>query len=151
MLLRTHIMFAILIILVFFNYVNNKFIFLVMVLIATIIPDLDSSRSSYGRHLVFRPLQFVTKHRGIFHSFTMAVIFAGLIAIKCPIASFGFFMCFSIHLIIDSFTKDGIVPFWPLKWKSNGPLVSGGKIEEILFLGLIFVDVLLFFLVIVFV
>lgn len=151
MLIRTHVMFAILIILVFFNSVNNKFIFVIMVLIATIIPDLDSSRSSYGRHMIFRPLQFVTRHRGIFHSFTTAVILAGLIAIKWPVASFGFFIGFSVHLIIDSFTKDGIVPFWPLKWKSNGPLVSGGKIEEILFLGLIFVDVLLFFLVVVFV
>ena len=151
MLLRTHIMFAILISLIFFNYVNNKFIFVIMVLVATVIPDLDSSRSSYGRHLVFRPLQFITKHRGIFHSFTTAVILAGLIAIKWPIASFGFFIGFSVHLILDSFTKEGIVPFWPLKWKSNGPLVSGGRIEETLFLGLIFIDVLLFFLIVIFV
>lgn len=146
MLIRTHIMFAILMILVFFNYVNNKLVFFIMVLVATIIPDLDSSRSSYGRHLIFRPLQLVTKHRGIFHSFTTAVILAGLIAIKWPVASFGFFIGFSIHLMLDSFTKDGIVPFWPLNWKTNGPLVSGGKIEEIMFLGLIFVNILLFFL-----
>jgi len=145
MLIRTHVMFAIFMILIFFNYVNNKFIFIIMVLVATVIPDLDSNRSSYGRHLIFRPLQMVSKHRGIIHSFTTAAILAGLIAIKWPVASFGFFIGFSVHLVMDSFTKEGIKPFWPLKWRSYGPLVTGGKIEEILFLGLIFVDALLFF------
>ena len=144
MLLRTHIMFAILIILIFFNYVNNKIIFLIMVLVATIIPDLDSSGSSYGRHLIFRPFQFFSRHRGIFHSFTTAVVLSVLIAIWWPVASFGFFIGFSVHLITDSFSRNGIQPFWPLKFKSQGSLVSGGKIEEILFIGLILVDIMLF-------
>ena len=146
MLIKTHVMFGILMILLFLNFVNNKFVFVLMVLVATIIPDLDSSRSSYGRHLVFRPLQFLTKHRGIFHSFTTAVLVSILIAIWWPVASFGFFIGFSVHLILDSFTKEGIQPFWPLKFDSKGPLVSGGKVEELLFIGLIFVNVLLFFL-----
>ena len=146
MLLKTHILFAIFMILIFLEFINNKFVFVIMVLIATIIPDLDSRHSSYGRHLIFRPLQFVTKHRGIFHSFTSAAIISLIIAIWFPIASFGFFIGFSVHLILDSFTKDGIQPFWPFKWKSQGPITSGGKIEEIFFLTLIFVDLLLFFL-----
>jgi len=149
MLLRTHVMFAILVILVFVNYVSNKFVFVIMVLVATILPDLDTDRSSYGRHLIFRPLQFFTKHRGVFHSFTTAAVFAGIIAVWFPVASFGFFVGYCVHLFTDSFTKQGIQPFWPFGWKTNGPLVSGGRTEEILFLGLIIVNLLLFFSLVV--
>ena len=92
MLLRTHVMFAIFMILLFVSHVSDKFIFMIMVLVATVIPDLDSGFSSYGRHLIFRPLQFFVKHRGIIHSFTTAVVLSAFIAIWFPVASFGFFV-----------------------------------------------------------
>lgn len=144
MLLRTHVMFAIFMILVFINYVSNKWVFVAMVLVATIVPDLDSGFSSYGRHLIFRPLQFFTKHRGILHSITTAAILSFLIAVWFPVASFGFFIGYSIHVISDSFTKDGVQPFWPLKWKSNGPISSGGRIEESLFIFMVIINILMF-------
>ena len=144
MLLRTHMMFAIFLIFLFLNHVSSKFIFIVMVLVATVIPDLDSGGSSYGRHLIFRPLQFFTKHRGIIHSFTTSVILSILIAIWWPVASFGFFVGYGVHIFSDSFNRDGVQPFWPLKWKSNGPIHSGGRIEETLFFTFIFVNILMF-------
>lgn len=136
--------FAVFLILLFFQSVQNKLTFVIMVLIATIIPDLDSSRSSYGRHLIFRPFQFFVKHRGFFHSFTTAVILSLILAVFWPKLSFGFFLGFTGHLIIDSFTKDGIRPFWPLKWKSSGSIVSGGRVEEIFYMTMIFVNILVF-------
>lgn len=145
MLLRTHVVFAILFILVFVQHVQSKLIFILMLLVSTIIPDLDSSDSSYGRHMVFRPLQFFTKHRGIIHSFTTAVLLSIVLAVFWPVGSLGFFLGYSIHLICDSFTRDGIQLFWPLKVKSSGPITSGGRIEEVLFVTLIFVDILIFF------
>ncbi len=144
MLLRTHIMIAILMILVFISHISNPWIFAGMVLIATVIPDLDSNFSSWGRHLLFRPLQFFTKHRGIIHSFFTAVILSLIIAFWFPVASFGFFMGYCVHLFSDSFTTGGIQPFWPLHYKSTGPVHSGGKIEETLFLSLIVVNFLVF-------
>ena len=150
MLIRTHFMFAVFMILIFFNYVNNKLIFVVMVLIATIIPDLDNPHSKYGSNIAFSPLQSVTKHRGFIHSFTTAVILVGIIAIWWPVASFGFFIGYSVHLITDSFTKNGIRPFWPFKWEANGPITTVGKIEDVLFLGLIVINVLLFFILFIF-
>jgi len=120
-----------------------------MVLIATIIPDLDSGYSSFGRHSIFSPLQFFVKHRGIIHSFTTAVLFSVLIAFWWPVASFGFFLGYSVHLLTDSFTREGIQPFWPFKIKSSGPIATGGRIEESLFLSLIFIDIILFFILIV--
>jgi len=146
MLLKTHIMFAIFFILLFVQHVNDKMIFIAMVLVASVLPDLDTGFSSYGRHLIFRPLQFFVKHRGVIHSFTTAVVLSVLIAVYWPVASFGFFIGYSVHLILDSFTREGIQPFWPFKWKSSGPLTSGGRIEEILFLSFIFVNVMLFFI-----
>lgn len=149
MLLKTHLAFAALIIILFVEHVNNPWIFIAMVVVATIIPDLDLSSSSWGRHLIFRPLQFFVKHRGIFHSFTFAVLASVLLAIFWPVASLGFFIGYSVHLITDSFTKEGIQPFWPFKAKSRGFIASGGTIEKSLFFSLILIDIILFFLIIV--
>ena len=149
MLLKTHLAFAFLLILLFFQHVNNKIVFVAMVLIATVIPDVDSGFSSWGRHLIFRPLQFFTKHRGIVHSFTAAIALSLALAVFWPIASLGFFIGYSVHLVSDSFTRDGIQPFWPFRAKSAGFITSGGKIEESLFFTLIVVDVILFFTLLV--
>lgn len=149
MLLKTHLAFAALVIILFVEHVNSPWIFIAMVVVATVIPDLDLSSSSWGRHLIFRPLQFFVKHRGIFHSFTFAVLASVLLAIFWPVASLGFFIGYSVHLITDSFTKEGIQPFWPLKAKSRGFITSGGKIEESLFFSLVVIDIILFFLVII--
>jgi membrane-bound metal-dependent hydrolase YbcI (DUF457 family) len=58
-----------------------------------------------------------------------------------PIAALGFFLGYSLHLFLDSFTIDGIMPFWPLRKKSSFGLKTGGKIETSLFLGLVILDV----------
>jgi inner membrane protein len=150
MLLKTHMAFAVFMIILFLEHVNNKIIFVGMVLIATILPDLDTGFSSFGRHLIFRPLQFFTKHRGIIHSFTFAVLASIVLAMFWPIASLGFFIGYSVHLVCDSFTKDGIQPFWPFKVKSSGFIASGGRMEESLFFSLILLDVVLFFVLVVF-
>lgn len=150
MLLRTHLSFAILLIILFVEHVNNKLIFIGMVLVATVLPDLDSSFSSWGRHFIFRPLQFFVKHRGIIHSFTTAVLLSIFIAFFWPIGSFGFFIGYSVHLLCDSFTKEGIQPFWPLKVKSKGIILTGGRVEESLFFSLMFIDLILFLFLFVF-
>ena len=144
MYLKTHLMLAILVILVFISHVKSQWVFAGMVLIATVVPDLDSSFSSWGRHLMFRPLQFFTKHRGIIHSFLTAIILSLIIAVWFPVASFGFFIGYCVHLFSDSFTIEGIQPFWPMHYKSTGPIASGGKIEETLFLSLIIINFLVF-------
>ena len=147
MLLRTHLAFAVLLIILFLKQVNNEIVFIIMVLVATVLPDLDSDFSTWGRHMIFRPLQFFVKHRGIIHSFTFGVLISIILSIFWPVASLGFFMGYSVHLICDSFTKDGIQPFWPFKAKSSGFIKSGGRVEDSLFIALILVDVLIFILI----
>jgi len=150
MLIRTHLAFAVFIGLLFFEHVNDKLIFIGMVLFATIFPDLDTGGSSWGRHLIFKPLQFFVKHRGIIHSFTFGVLISVIFAIFMPVISLGFFVGYSVHLICDSFTKEGIQPFWPLKVRSNGFILTGGRTEEILFFCLIFFNLLLFLFLFIF-
>lgn len=142
MLVKTHLAFALLVIILFFEHVENKIIFVSMVLIATILPDLDSNLSTAGKSIFARPFQFFVSHRGIIHSFTFAAIISVLIAMIFPKASLGFFMGYSVHLVTDSFTKDGIQPFWPAKAKSKGFVRTGGKMEESLFFSLIFVNLI---------
>jgi len=146
MLLRTHLAFGILMIILFLHHVNSKIIFIAMVLVATVLPDLDSGFSSWGRHWIFKPLQIFVKHRGIIHSFTAGIVFSVLLAVFWPVASLGFFVGYSVHLICDSFTKQGIQPFWPLRVRSRGFISSGGRIEDSLFVFLVVVDIMLIIL-----
>jgi inner membrane protein len=143
MLLKTHLAFAVFLILLFINHVNNKIVFVILVVLATIIPDLDTKFSTLGNSWIFRPLQIFVKHRGIIHSLTTAVFLSILIAFYWPIGALGFFLGYSVHLLLDSFTKDGIQPFWPLKYESKGFIKSGGTAESSVFVILIFIDVIL--------
>jgi len=92
-------------------------------------------------------LQLLTKHRGMIHSFSFAILISIILAVFLPILSLGFFLGYSVHLICDSFTRDGIQPFWPLKARSSGFITSGGRIEETLFFSLVLLDIFLFFAV----
>ncbi|MBD3252858.1 hypothetical protein GF386_03950 [Candidatus Pacearchaeota archaeon] len=150
MLLKTHLVFAVFVILLFVSHVNNKLVFVGLVLASTVFLDIDSSHSSLGRYLVFRPFQFLVRHRGFIHSFTLAFVFSALLAIFWPVGSFGFFVGYSLHLITDSFTKEGIQPFWPLKARSRGVLRSGGRVEETIFLSMFLINVILFFIIFIF-
>ncbi len=147
MLTRTHLSFGIFLSLILVSYFDNKLIFYLMILAGSVFPDLDSNKSTYGRYLIFRPFQFFIKHRGILHSLFMAV-FLSLIA-NYFLNSFGFFIGYISHLLLDSFTKQGVALFWPYSFKIAGPLKSGGIIDEMLFLFLIVFNVILFFVNIV--
>lgn len=150
MLLKTHFAVAFFAILLFFPFVNNKAVFVILVLIATVIPDLDTRFSKFGRK---NPLTFIlgffTKHRGALHSVTLCFIIALILAFFIPILAFGFFLGYSVHLICDCFTKKGIQPFWPYKGISEGFLLTGGKIEKGIFTGFIIVDLILLFVTLI--
>jgi inner membrane protein len=113
---------------------------MVFVIIGCGIPDIDSGFSSWGRHWIFKPLQFFFKHRTFIHSLTFGLVLTILIAMFFPIASFGFFVGFASHILLDSFTKDGIQPFWPFTYKSRGFIVSGGRLEGSFFISLLALD-----------
>ena len=147
--LRTHVVIAILAILLFVSHVNYKFAFIIVALAATALPDIDSAFSTLGRAKPLRIMQFFIKHRSLIHSFTLAILLSLILAFIIPAIAFPFFLGYSLHLFLDAFTKEGIKPFWPWKKESSGFVRTGGRIEKGIFLVFAVADVLLFFIKVV--
>lgn len=143
MLFKTHVALTLFSILFLIDHVQYKFAFVVVALVAGVLPDIDSGFSTLGKHGLFRPLQLLTRHRGIIHSFTFCVLVAAVLTAYFPIYALPFFLGYSLHLFADCFTVEGIRPFWPFKLESKGPLRVGSSLEELLFIGFCIVDVVL--------
>lgn len=143
MLLRTHLALAVFVILLFVEHVNDQLVFIFVALIATALPDIDSGFSTVGKMKGFRFLQFFVRHRGLIHSFTFCIIVSLILAVFWPIVSLAFFLGYALHIFVDSFTIEGVAPFWPYKKKSSWRLRTGSIVETTLFLILIFFDIAL--------
>jgi len=145
MLIKTHLSITLFFVLILISSVESKLVFVIVALIATFIPDIDSRFSTVGRRKIARVLQWFTKHRGITHSFTFLILITIFLVLFFPVISLGFFLGYSLHIFSDSFTKDGIRPFYPLKNKTSGSLRTGGRIEIGIFVAFVIVDIVLFF------
>jgi inner membrane protein len=149
MLFRTHFVFAILLYLASWSFLNislsDKIVFGIFLFIATIFVDIDSSRSKLGSYWIFRPIQLFFSHRGMIHSLLMAVVLSFILFVFDKNAGIGFLAGYILHLVLDIFTKRGVFLFWPL---INKKIVligfgSGGLIEEILFVLVLLCDLFL--------
>ncbi len=143
MMFRTHLAFAALSALVFLSYSSNKLLFLFVALASALLPDVDSAHSILGKRWFFRPMQWMVKHRGVFHSLTFCLIVSLAFAFFYPVFALPFFLGYASHLLLDSFTDNGIRPFWPSKKELKGFIRTGGKIEKGLLYGFILTDILL--------
>lgn len=145
MLQKTHLAIGVFFILVLISFVEYKWIFVLAVLVGTYLPDIDSRYSKLGHRKIARLLQVFTKHRGMIHSFTFLLTLCIFLIIIFPRAVFGFFLGYALHLFVDSFTKDGITPFYPWKKKSSGKIKSGGRIEVMILVLFVILDIALVF------
>jgi len=143
MLRRTHIAIGLAIALQFLPHVNQKGLFLVVVLVCSILPDIDSPRSFLGKSWFGKPFSAFASHRGFFHSYTFCILASLLFALFYPLLAFPFFLGYSFHLFADSFTPNGIKPFWPIKTVSSGKVTTGGKVEDGIFWVMIFLNIVL--------
>ncbi len=149
MLFRTHFVFAIVIFLAFFKFLEisfyDKLIFGIFLLIATLFVDIDSTKSKLGKYWIFRPFQLFFSHRGMIHSLLIASIISLIIYFINSSAGVGFFIGYFCHLFLDFFTKRGIFLFWPFYKKKFFVIGinSGGIIEEIVFVLLLLCDILI--------
>ncbi len=144
MIKRTHLAIGLALAFVFLPHVNYKLVFFPVVLIAALLPDIDSPGSAVGHNSIFRPLQFVARHRGVFHSFSFCIIASVILAFLLPVLALPFFLGYGSHLFADSFTQEGIMPFWPWKKSSSGLLRTGGTTEYSIFIGFLIADAALF-------
>lgn len=141
MLIRSHLTITIFFVLLLLDKVESKFIFVIVALMATYIPDIDSKKSKLGKYILFRPLQWFTKHRGIFHSFSFLIVVGFVLYLFFPYSFlFGFVLGYGSHLLVDCLTVQGIRIFYPLKFRVRGFIRSGGIIETIIFVVFLFLD-----------
>lgn len=145
MLVKTHYVISVFFIFLLIPLVNDQVIFVITTLIATALPDIDTKFSSIGRRKINRILQLFTKHRGMFHSFTFLLILTIVFVLFWPVIAFGFFLGYGLHLLVDSFTRSGIRPFYPWKKKSKGIIRTGGRLEIVVFVVFLIVDIGLMF------
>lgn len=143
MLIKTHLVIGLFGILLFLPFVEGKIVFVLVALIATLLPDVDSAYSTLGHKRFFGFLQFFVKHRGILHSFTFLILLTVIFVFFIPTLALGFFLGYSLHLFADSFTKEGIIFFFPFKAKSVGKIKTGGRIETVIFVLFLMIDILL--------
>jgi len=141
---KTHLSIGIFLIAFFLPVVENKIIFCAVVLLASLLPDIDIASSYMGHKKIFRPLQWFVKHRGLIHSFSLCLVISLLLAYYLPLIVLPFFLGYSFHLLADSFSVDGIRPFWPLKKEVEGSIRVSGKRETLILLMLWIFSILLF-------
>ena len=144
MIKRTHLVIGLAFALLFLPHVNNKLIFFPVVLLCCLLPDIDSPSSYLGHNKIFRPLQWVAEHRGVLHSFSFGIVASVALAFTFPVLALPFFLGYSSHLAADSFTQEGITPFWPWKRTSNGFITTGGSTEYPIFIGFLIIDAIFF-------
>jgi len=144
MMLRTHLALGILIGMLFFNYVSSPIIFIIILIVATYLPDIDTAFSSVGSHWPFKFLHWFVKHRGFIHSLTMAFVISLVLSFLWPLIALPFFIGYSVHIVLDSFTPEGVAPFWPYRGKSFWKVKTGGKMDTSLFVFLLIADLLVF-------
>ena len=146
MLKRTHLALGIAIAFYFLPHIQtNKFIFLGVVLLASLLPDIESGFAAAQRHSLFslQPTENVYHKNHLLHTYTFLILITIAIAIYYPVLALPFFLGYSFHLFIDSFSPNGIRPFWPLRHRTKGKIVPSGGIDKILFVIFLGMDVLL--------
>jgi len=138
MLAKTHALFSFLLGSIFLYYFEIPYqaIFLILIVLSSYLPDIDTPKSKLGKSLFFisYPLKFIFGHRKLFHSIFIPLILFGLLT----------------HLIGDAFSKEGIMFLYPIsKFKLNGFFKVGGNFEMFLaslFLIIDFLIILFYFL-----
>ncbi len=148
MMYYTHLAFGFLLSLIFVDLINveNKILFILIVVFFSIFPDIDETRSKISKEIkiVSRIINFIFGHRKFIHTIYLPILFFilfNLINFEIAVAALiGYFS----HLFMDAITKQGIKPFYPLYNKRiNGPFKTNSFLEKIIFLVIIVLSIYL--------
>ena len=135
---HTHVLLGIVVFLFFKDFFSggNELIFFFMVLLGSVLPDIDERRSRINRWSGFvgTVIAFFAKHRGFFHSVTLYFILLLVItAYWSNYYAWGLFIGYVAHLIGDGITRMGVPVFYPFsQFKIKGPIKVGGFVESII-------------------
>lgn len=138
MMFKTHLMFGILLGLLFVKLfsIEKGLLFVLVVAFFSIFPDIDFHKSKIGRKV--KPLSWLINlfvgHRGVIHSLFAALFFYLLLFILFggtygSAALLGYFS----HIFLDSLTKRGTKPLWPIRTRLTGILKGNSTLDYLLF------------------
>ncbi len=135
-------LFAALFSLEFFN-IKYKLLFILVSLFFSIFPDIDEPKSKIGRKNKFfsKVTGFLFGHRGFLHTVYIPIILSLIFYSFSKEIGIGVIIGYFSHLLMDSLTKQGISPFYPLlNMKINGVFKTNSLFEKILFVMILFFD-----------
>lgn len=137
------------------NGIGESLIFFVLVLLGSLLPDLDTPKSKLGRK--FWPISFIislfVKHRTATHSLLFVAVVGAVSGILFATFSSSWFFILAItvgtssHIVGDWLTKRGVPFLYPFKkerFKAPITFETDGFVEKILCLVLIGINILLF-------
>ena len=110
-----------------------------------IVPDIDKMNSKIGKKIkiISIPLNFILGHRKLIHSLLFVVFGFVILNIFSGLLAYSFLIGTLSHLFMDMLTYEGVMPFYPIKWKIKGFVKTGGIAEKVLFIFFLIVIVLL--------
>jgi inner membrane protein len=136
--------FALLVFSLSYSFFDNVLLYALFLTFSTLLVDIDSKKSKAGRLIVFRPIQWIFSHRGVFHSLFTCFLLSSLLFVFNLSAGFGFLSGYLVHLILDCFSLSGVALFFPFsKKKLRGFVRTGGIIEQVLFVLVLLFDIFL--------
>lgn len=146
MMFITHLSFSLFLGLIMIYYIPmpvNQTVFLIIILLAGLLPDIDSAHSFFGSKV--KALSLAFRHRGVIHSILTMIIFSIVLLIITP--SFYYLLAFIAgylsHLLLDSLTPKGIPLLWPSKKRVNGRFKTTGWIDWLLLLFFLVADAII--------
>ncbi len=132
-------MFSFLLALILYKYFDlSPYLFIVILVLAGTLPDIDHSKSFIGRR--FFIISWIANlffgHRKLIHSLFFAIFLAFLVKLFFNIYYIPFFLGYLSHLFLDSLTKQGIRLFYPFKFKISGFIKTNSLLEKLFLLAL---------------
>ena len=151
MMYYTHLAFGLLVSLLSIEIfdIQNKLIFILIVIFFSIFPDIDEKKSKIGRKnkTLSTIINFIFGHRGFFHSIYIPLFLYFVFYYINNEVGIAILAGYFSHLFMDAITKNGIRPLYPLINKRiNGFFKTNSILEKILFL--IIILLILYFLLI---
>ena len=144
MLFWTHLIVGIFMALLLYPISTSHITFIVVLIISSLLPDIDSPTSKIGRNGVSKTFSAFFKHRGIVHSVFFIVLIYFILRSFWMEASLPFLIGYSTHLVLDLLTPRGLKPFWPFKKRIKGFIRSGSLFEVFFFIVFLILDAILF-------
>ncbi|MBU0461327.1 MAG: metal-dependent hydrolase [Nanoarchaeota archaeon] len=135
----THLVFGFLTALfaVQFIHPHNQVLFVILIVFASLLPDLDHPKSKLGRKT--KIFAWLFEHRGFMHSiYAVIIIFmVSKLIFGDQIYVWALPIGYLSHLVADSMSKEGIMFFHPLsKARIRGMIKTGSSLEYVLLIVL---------------